>query len=230
MWWNIHHYNPRKDAFSENGIAYAVIPFMGEKTNYQPFAAENYKPLILVVEDDAGMQEIVISALADEGLECITAASVAEAIAALQNQRITLTVLDWALDRCGAAVLRVMKQQRPEVLVLVMSGQPQDVRTDAMVEQADAFLEKPFSATVLKHQVLRMLRRAEDSAQAMLPKNPQDIRPLSEIKELYIRHVVGLLNDNISLAADKLGIHRQTVSAALKRSWPVDPVLAMQPV
>ena len=99
-----------------------------------------------------------------------------------------------------------------------------------MLFRSDAFLAKPFSATVLKHQVLRMLRHAEDSAQAMLPKNPEYIRPLSEIKELYIRHVVGLLNDNISLAADKLGIHRQTVSAALKRSWPVDSVQAMQAV
>jgi ActR/RegA family two-component response regulator len=104
------------------------------------------------------------------------------------------------------------------------------VRTDAIVGQADAFLAKPFSATVLRNQVLRLLRRAEDYAQAMLPKNPEDIRPLSEIRELYIRHVVGLLNDNVSLAADKLGVHRQTVSATLRTSRAMDPVLVTQPV
>jgi DNA-binding response OmpR family regulator len=229
VWWNIHHYNPRKDDFSENGMAYAVIGRMDENTNHLPLAVESDKPLILVVEDDEDMREWVVSALAEESLKSITAASVAEAIAVLQSNRVALTVLDWGLDRCGAEVLRVMKQQRPEVLVLVMSGLHHDVRTDAMVEQADAFLEKPFSATVLKHQVLRMLRRAEDQARAILPRNPEDIRPLSEIKELYIRHVVGLLNDNISLAAEKLGIHRQTVSATLRTSRAMDPVLAAQP-
>ncbi len=229
VWWNIHHYNPRKDAFSENGIVYAVIRFMGEKRNYQPFAAESDKPLILVVEDEEDMRELVISALAADDLAIITAASVAEAIAALQCNRIALTVLDWGLDRCGAEVLRELNQHCPQVPVIVMSGRPYDVRTDAIVGQADAFLAKPFSATVLRNQVLRLLRRAEDHERAILPRDPEDIRPLGEIKELYIRHVVGLLNDNVSLAADKLGVHRQTVSAALRRSRSIDPVLAMQP-
>jgi len=211
-------------------MAYAVIRRMGETTNYQPFADESDKPLILVVEDEEDMRELVISALAADGLECITAASVAEAIAALQGNRIALTVLDWGLDRCGAEVLREINQHCPQVPVIVMSGRPYDVRTDAIVGQADAFLAKPFSATVLRNQVLRLLRRAEDYAQAMLPKNPEDIRPLSEIRELYIRHVVGLLNDNVSLAADKLGVHRQTVSATLRTSRAMDPVLVTQPV
>lgn len=211
-------------------MAYAVIRRMGETTNYQPFADESDKPLILVVEDEEDMRELVISALAADGLECITAASVAEAIAVLQGNRIALTVLDWGLDRCGAEVLREINQHCPQVPVIVMSGRPYDVRTDAIVGQADAFLAKPFSATVLRNQVLRLLRRAEDYAQAMLPRNPEDIRPLSEIRELYIRHVVGLLNDNVSLAADKLGVHRQTVSATLRTSRAMDPVLVTQPV
>jgi DNA-binding response OmpR family regulator len=233
VWWNIHHQNPRKDAFSIierlNGTPYATVRRVSEKTNHETFASGRDKPLILVVEDEADTRELVICTLAADGLACISAASVAEAIAALQNNRIALTVLDWGLDRCGAEVLREMNQHCPQVPVIVMSGRPYDVRTDAIVGQADAFLAKPFSATVLRNQVLRLLRRTEDHAPAMLPRNPEDIRPLSEIKELYIRHVVSLLNDNISLAAEKLGIHRQTVSVALKRSWPLEPVLAAQP-
>ena len=99
-----------------------------------------------------------------------------------------------------------------------MSGRPYDVRTDAIVGQADAFLEKPFSATVLKSQVSQLLKRAETARNAFLPDKPEDILPLCEIKEQYIRRVVQLLNDNVSLAATKLGIHRQTVAVALKRT------------
>jgi DNA-binding response OmpR family regulator len=197
-------------------------------TRHCPPASHTHKPLILVVDDEDDMRELVISTLAADGLECIAAASVAEAIAALQGNRVALTVLDWGLDRCGAEVLWELNQHFPQVLVLVMSGRPYDVRTDALVEQADAFLAKPFNGTVLRNQVLRLLWRAEQFGQAILPRNPEDIRPLSEIKELYIRHVVGLLNDNISLAAEKLGMHRQTVSAALRTSRAMDPVLATQ--
>jgi ActR/RegA family two-component response regulator len=112
--------------------------------------------------------------------------------------------------------------------VIVMSGRPYDVRTDAIVGQADAFLAKPFSATVLKSQVGQLLERAEGVRNAFLPEKPEGIRPLCEIKELYIRHVVQLLNDNISLAATKLGIHRQTVAAALRRTNSTDPELVSQ--
>ena len=82
----------------------------------------------------------------------VPAASVAEALAALQNHRVALTVLDWGLDRCGSEVLRESKTLYPQMPVIVMSGRPYDVRTDAIVGQADTFLMKPFSATVLKSQ------------------------------------------------------------------------------
>lgn len=198
-------------------------------THCLPPTTHSHMPLILVVEDDKDTQELATSALAAERLACITAASVAEAIAALQSHRIALVVLDWGLDRCGSEVLGAINERWPEVPVIVMSGRPYDVRTDAIVGQADAFLAKPFSGTVLGSQVLRLLRRAERCAQAFLPKEVEEIRPLNEIKELYIRHAVGLLNDNISLTAGKLGIHRQTVSAALRRARSTEPALALQP-
>ena len=193
-----------------------------------PSATHTDGPLILVVDDEKDMQDLLASTLAAEHLACITAASVAEAISALQNHRIALVVLDWGLDRCGSEVLREINEHWPEVPVIVMSGRPYDVRTDAIVGHADAFLEKPFSATVLSSQVLRLLERAERYAQALLPQGPEDIRPLSEIKEIYIQHAVRLLNDNVSLTADKLGIHRQTVSAALRRARSPEPAPAIQ--
>ncbi len=107
--------------------------------------------------------------------------------------------------------------------VIVISGRPYDVRTDAIVGQADAFLAKPFSTTVLKSQVSQLLKRARGVGQPLLPEKPEGIRPLGEIKELYIRHAVHLLNDNVSLAAERLGIHRQTVAAALRGPSPMKP-------
>ncbi len=48
-----------------------------------------------------------------------------------------------------------------------------------------------------------------------LPLQEQDILLLDEVKYRYIRHVVQLVGNNISLAAQKLGVHRQTIYAAM---------------
>jgi DNA-binding NtrC family response regulator len=142
---------------------------------------------------------------------------VTEAIAVLERERVTVTVLDWGLDRSGAEVLRVAKELYPYMPVLVMSGLPFDVRTDAVVAQADAFLEKPFSATVLINQVRQAMQRIKRAPAIPLPQRAEDICPLEEIKNLYIQHVVELLDGHICRAAEALRIHRQTVSAVLKK-------------
>ena len=201
--------------------------FPVKESNYNPGSSPP-EPLILVVEDDDDTRQWMLSALAVDGLSCVAAASVAEAIAALKNNGIALTVLDWELDRCGAAVLQEARVHYPQMPVIVMSGRPYDVRTDAMVGQADAFLAKPFSATVLLSQVMQLLKRAKVAPRILFPEAPEDIRPLGEIKEAYIRHVVHILNDNVSLAAEKLGIHRQTVSAVLKQGLALDREVASE--
>jgi DNA-binding response OmpR family regulator len=178
------------------------------------------------VEDDDDTRQWMLDALTLDGLVCVAAASVAEALAALKNNRIALTVLDWELDRCGAAVLQEAQAHYPQMPVIVMSGRPYDVRTDAIVGQADAFLAKPFSVTILRSQVMQLLKRAKVAPKILFPEAPEDIRPLGEIKAVYIRHVVHLLNDNISLAAEKLGVHRQTVSAVLKQGLALNRDLA----
>ena len=114
-------------------------------------------PLILVVEDDRDTLELMTSALSTDGLSCVPAVSVAEAIAAVKQNKITLVVLDWGLDRNGGEVLQATRALYPEMPVIVVSGRPYDVRTDAIVGQADAFLHKPFSATVLRNQVAQLL-------------------------------------------------------------------------
>lgn len=176
-------------------------------------------PLVLVVEDDPDTREFMTRALKAEGMTCLSASSVEEAIAVLQKQRVTATVLDWGLDRSGSEVLSVAKELHPAMPVVAISGLPFEVRTDAVVNKADAFLNKPFSATVLTGQVKQLIERvARQQVPAIpLPQRAEDIVALNQIEAAYIRHVVQLLHGNKSRAAEALQIHRQTVSAALKQ-------------
>jgi DNA-binding NtrC family response regulator len=199
--------------FFNIGTPHAIPNLMKSTMNSNAPAAQIDKPLILVVDDEPDTRQIIVGALTGGGFSCATATSVGEAISALNNDRFKLMVLDWGLDRCGSEVLHLAKRLYPQMPVLVMSGLPFDVRTDAIMEEADAFLPKPFSNIVLNKQAAQLIAR-----DTFLPKRPEDILPLEEVKRVYIQHVVALLDNNASLAAEKLHIHRQTVSAALQQT------------
>ena len=198
--------------------------------HFNPAATENAaddRDLILVVDDDEDVRNMITECLARENIPSLTAASVKEAIAVIRSNKIALTLLDWSLqgplDSSGSLVLRVCRELYPLMPVIVMSGHGLDVRTDAVIEQADGFLEKPFGNSVIRSHVIWWLKRLKATPKVFLPQRREDILPLGKFKRIYIRHVVQLLDDNLSLAAEKLGIHRETVSVALKDYASPDP-------
>jgi DNA-binding response OmpR family regulator len=181
-------------------------------------------PTVLVVEDDEAQRCITVDWLTAHGLRCATAQSVAEALRALEQTSFALMILDWGLDRCGREVLQHAKASHPQMPVVVLSGQPYDVRTDAIVAQADAFLVKPVNETVLSAQVKQLLQRSGPDARTFWPATAEDIQPLNDVKRAYVLRVLQLLDHNVSLAAEKLQVHRQTVAALLKKSEPSAPL------
>jgi DNA-binding NtrC family response regulator len=179
--------------------------------------------LVLVVDDDEGIRQFIGDVLDREGIPCATAGSVEEAIDALGNNKISLTLLDWGLrgglDTSGAEVLQFCKDRYPLMPVIVMSGMPIDVRTDATTKQADGFLAKPFNGTLIVAHVNQWLNRIRRTSKGSLPQRGEDIVPivpLNKLESRYIRHVVQLVNYDISLAAEKLGVTPEAISEALK--------------
>jgi ActR/RegA family two-component response regulator len=97
----------------------------------------------------------------------------------------------------------------------VMSGKSYNVKMDALLADADEFLEKSLGGSALANRVKRWMARVEAAPDVLLPQSEDGILLLDEVKYRYIRHVVQLVGNNISLAAQKLGVHRQTISAAM---------------
>jgi DNA-binding response OmpR family regulator len=176
------------------------------------------KSVVLLADDDVDILAYLKPALTTDTLSCLTATSVADALEVLRTRKIDLLVLDWALDRSGAEVLQVARELSPRMPVVAISGWPQEVRTDALLLNVDAFLHKPLSGKVLHSQVTQLLQRVWDVPPLYLPKAAAETLPLEDVKRNYIRHVVRLLDNNVTLAAKLLGIHRQTVAAALERT------------
>ena len=176
--------------------------------------------LVLIVDDEEAIRHFVGDVLDREGIPCATASSAEEAIEAVGNNKVSLTLLDWGLrgglDTSGAEVLQFCKERYPLMPVIVMSGMPIDVRTDATTKQADGYLAKPFNATLIVAHVNQWLNRLKRTSKYSLPQRGEEIVPLSKLENRYIRHVVQLVNYNIPLAAEKLGVSAETISAALK--------------
>jgi len=176
--------------------------------------------LVLVVDDEKFVRETLVRAMSHENIKCLEAGSEKEALEILGNHAIALMLLDWSLraekDTSGAEVLFQAKKHHPETSVIVMSGGDMDVRTDAYAKQADGFLAKPFAITVVVNAVKQALKRIAEKPVMFLPSQDDQIAPLEKVKNIYIRHVVKLLDGNISAAAEKLDVHRQTVANALE--------------
>lgn len=170
---------------------------------------------VLVVDDDADFRHYMTSLLEAEEIPCITAGSIAEALNALKQNKISLLLLDWCLDKVATEVVRAAQSISPLMPIIVMSGRSFDVKMDALFLQADEFQEKTIGGSALASRVKRWISRLEAIPELFLPQCEDDILSLDEVKRRYTRHVVGLLGNNISLAAQKLGVHRQTVSAVM---------------
>ena len=170
---------------------------------------------MLVVDDDQDFRRYITDCLEAEGISCTTATSVSEALEALARNNVSVLVVDWFLDRVATEVVRAARSVSPLMPIIVMSGKTYNVKMDALLADADEFLEKTVGGAALANRVKRWIGRLEAAPDVFLPQCEGDILPLDEVKSRYTRHVVQLVGNNISVAAQKLGVHRQTISAAM---------------
>lgn len=132
---------------------------------------------ILVVDDEADICDLVAGVLEDEGYEARTARSSDAAIAALEERRPSLVLLDVWLQGSkldGLDLLDEIKQRDPSIPVLMISGHGNiDTAVAAIRRGAVDFIEKPFEAARLLHLVARAtetdrLRRENESLKARI--------------------------------------------------------------
>ncbi len=114
---------------------------------------------ILIVDDERDIRELVSGVLSDEGYECRTAGDSTSALAAIDEKRPSLVLLDVWLHGSpmdGLEVLDEIKQREPELPVIIFSGHGNiDTAVSAVSRGAMDFLEKPFEAERLLHLVAR---------------------------------------------------------------------------
>ena len=120
---------------------------------------------ILVVDDEANIRHTLRGVLSDEGYEVVEAQDGRRALELLEQEPPKLAIVDiWMPEMDGIELVSKMRQQAPEVPVIVISGHGTiDTAVRVIRMGAFDFLEKPFQLDALLRVVDRALGGADEA-------------------------------------------------------------------
>jgi len=175
-------------------------------------------PLVLVVEDDAGMRGLLKQILEEGGARVALAEDGQRAVAFLQQQTPVVVLTDLKMPRMdGMALLRWIVRERPGVPVVVLTAfgtVPGAV--DAMRLGAFDFLSKPLpSPESLREVIGRALAshgqlRGPVAAEGVISEDPAFVKVLE-----LVRKVAG--RDTTVLLTGESGVGKEVVARAVHR-------------
>jgi DNA-binding response OmpR family regulator len=150
---------------------------------------------ILVVEDDVPTRTFLADNLTADGYEMLVAASLSDALRALEYHHVDLVVVDVGLpDGSGLELIRRVRESGgpgsridARLPLLVVSGRAgESDRVRSFERGADDFVPKPFSYTELRLRVAALLRRScERRADGRLRVGELDVDPVA--REVRLR-------------------------------------------
>lgn len=166
---------------------------------------------LLLVEDDKGLREVLTEELQERGLQ-VKAYADMPAVAEIGE-------IDWALldlrvgSESGLELLRDLKNLHPQVKVVMMSGFGSVASAvKAMQLGAHNFIAKPVT--------VEMILRAFSDEQGESAELPDEEISLARMEREYIDYVLQSSEGNITQAAKKLGLHRQSLQRKLRKNIP----------
>jgi two-component system, cell cycle sensor histidine kinase and response regulator CckA len=153
---------------SELGAGTTINVYLPEakpprKITPPPSAAVTKAATILIIEDDRAVRETTVRLLARAGFRVTAAEDRRGATAALAGpDRIDLVVTDVIMpEHSGPELVRILRQERPDLAALYVSGYAGEALHEHGLAQDDAFLQKPYMPNVLINRIRELLARRE---------------------------------------------------------------------
>ena len=113
---------------------------------------------LLIVDDDENIQRLYKEELEDEGYEVFIASSGKSGLEMFEKEKPDLVTLDILMpDIDGISVLRKMKEQRPDIPILMSTAY--DYRDDFSVWASEAYIVKSSDLRELKENINKFIRR-----------------------------------------------------------------------
>lgn len=167
---------------------------------------------LLLVEDDKGLREVLMEELQERGV-------LVQAFAQMPEVQ-QIRYADWALLdlRVGSEnsldFLKRLKVQFPEIKIVMMSGFGSVASAvKAMQLGAQNFISKPVTVEMILKAFLEPEALEGESV-------PEKEISLARMEREYIDYVLQTSDGNITQAAKKLGLHRQSLQRKLRKNIP----------
>ncbi len=170
------------------------------------------KASILVVEDDADIQQLVSYNLIKSGFNVTCADSGEEALQLLEQEQVDLIILDLMLPgKDGMEVCTIIREKpdsaQPPIIMLTAKSEEDDI-VSGLACGADDYVTKPFSPRVLIARIQALLRREHEK---VLEEERPDEETIS-IHSIVIhrgRHEVLVAGKQVHLTATEFTILEQ---------------------
>lgn len=169
-----------------------------------------FKTRILLVEDEQSLQDVLSEELRDRGYEVLAFSEIPSAQ--------VLPVIDWALLdlRVGSenslALVAELRAKFPALKIVLMSGFGSVASAVKAVQVgANNFITKPVTVEMILNSFL------DDNYGQEIPE--EDIS-LARMEREYIDYIMQTSDGNITQAAKRLGLHRQSLQRKLRKYVP----------
>ncbi len=119
------------------------------------------EPLVLAVDDEAGILRLMKLELTGQGFRVITAATGEEALKLVEEQRPDVVLLDVIMpEMTGLEVMRRIREQMNVPIILVTAKDSDQDKVRGLEMGADDYIVKPFSPEEMGARIRAVLRRA----------------------------------------------------------------------
>ena len=176
--------------------------------------------VFLIVDDSVPFRERLARAFRERGFATVTAANYEEALEASRQRCPRYAVVDLRMPGpSGLILLRDLKQQDPQMQVVILSGFGSiATAVEALHLGAVSFLPKPADAD----DILAAFERGSGTRPAIAasPEFPGETPSLARAEWEHIHRVLTDCDHNVSEAARRLGIHRRSLQRKLRKRAP----------
>ncbi|HPC46403.1 MAG TPA: diguanylate cyclase [Deltaproteobacteria bacterium] len=159
------------------------------------------KTRILIVDDETETLDLIAEHLSENGYSVNTAVTAEEALTTIQQEFFHIAIVDLHLPgMTGAELLRSIKEIRPDVQVIVITGYG-TIRdaVECMKLGASDFITKPVLPDHLTFTIQRILEEARLKEEAELADYYRNLSRTDELTGLYnFRHLMSVLESEVS--------------------------------
>jgi len=145
------------------------------------------KPIIMIVDDERRFLDSMGKLLRKRGINVITAEQGDRAVRMVRGYPVDVALVDLKMPgMSGLETLASLREEKPELEVIIVSGQGSDEAKQACLDKgAFAFLDKPCTldqildaaAGVLRSRVMRKLNLDDRQVDSMIEAGPDTSRP-----------------------------------------------------